>query len=117
MGPIHDRGTLVLVDLEPTRGSEQGFRRPCVVVSNMSAVRTSRSRPLYVIIPFTSNPNLTGPLAPRISARAGGLPMDSTALVMHVRSIDPSRVERNIGRLVDHEMVQISNGLRALLGI
>ena len=30
------RGTLVLVDLEPTLGHEQRGRRPCVVVSDLA---------------------------------------------------------------------------------
>jgi mRNA-degrading endonuclease toxin of MazEF toxin-antitoxin module len=38
------RGTLVLVDLEPTLGHEQRGRRPCVVVSDLAVNNTSDFR-------------------------------------------------------------------------
>ena len=111
----YEQGDIVLVNLEPTVGSEQGFKRPCIVISSLEVITASRSRPLYVIVPLTRSEKLVGRLAPRLKARAGGLPADSTALVMHVRSIDPRRIVRKVGRLESDELGVIQEGLRELL--
>lgn len=113
----YSAGDVVMVDLEPVMGSEQGRRRPCVVVSNLKAVTASRSRPLFVIVPLTRSDKLMGSLAPRIPARAGGLPADSTALVMHLRSIDPRRILGTVGKLNSSELQKMMAGIRELFGI
>lgn len=118
----HPRGTVVLVNLEPITGSEQGSTRPdgtpgvrpCVVLSDAATIRASRARPLYVVAPLTRSTTLTGPLAPRLTARTGGVPRDSTVLLMHVRSIDPARVVGAGGTLNAGELEPIARGLRAL---
>ena len=113
----YKRGDVVLVDLEPTVGSEQGFKRPCIVVSDLATVSASRSRALYLIVPLTRSEKLVGKLAPRLKSRQGGLPADSTALVMHLRSIDPRRIIRRVGQLEADELKLIQVGLRELLDV
>jgi mRNA interferase MazF len=103
-----------MVNLDPVAGSEQGRVRPCIVVSDLDTIIASRSRPLYVIVPLTRSEKLTGPLAPRLSARAGALPADSTALVMHLRSIDPRRISRTVGALDHGELQAITTGIKTL---
>ena len=49
------RGTLVLVDLEPTLGHEQQGTRPCVVVSD-AAVNRNQRFPLIAVVPVTGTP-------------------------------------------------------------
>lgn len=111
------RGDIVLVDLEPTVGSEQGFKRPCIVVSELATISASRSKPLYLIVPLTRSEKLVGKLAPRLKARQGGLPADSTALIMHLRSIDSRRIIRRVGQLEPVELALIEEGLRELFGL
>ncbi len=111
----YERGAVVMVNLEPVMGSEQGRIRPCLVVSDLKTITASRSRPLYVIVPLTRSEKLIGPLAPRLQARPGALPADSTALVMHVRSIDLRRITRQVGVLDTEELAGIRAGLRVLL--
>lgn len=113
----YHKGDIVLVDLEPTLGSEQGFKRPAIIVSNLTTIANSHSRPLYVIIPLTRSEKLIGNLAPRLQAKEGGLPADSTALIMHLRSIDPQRILRFIGKLDVDELELIQKGLQELFGI
>jgi mRNA interferase MazF len=113
----YSSGDVILVDLEPTIGSEQGFKRPCIIVSNLATITASNSRVLYMIVPLTRSQKLIGKLAPRISARAGGLPADSTALIMHLRSIDPARIIKYVGRLEADEMQLIREGLQELFSI
>ena len=49
------RGSLVLVDLEPTLGHEQRGTRPCLVVSD-PAVNSSQRFPLLAVVPITGTP-------------------------------------------------------------
>jgi mRNA interferase MazF len=108
------RGDVVLVDLEPTIGSEQGFKRPCIVISDLTTILESHSRPLYVIIPLTRAAKLEGKLAPRLAGRESGLPSDSTALIMHLRSIDPRRVLKLVCKLEKDEIIVLQEGLKEL---
>jgi mRNA interferase MazF len=111
------QGAVVFVSLEPVQGSEQGRKRPCVVVSELKKILASRSKPLYMIVPLTRSETLTGKLAPRIKSRKGGVPADSVALVMHLRSIDPSRIERRVGNLNKDELDPILYGISDVMGI
>ena len=113
----YSRGSVIRVDLNPVVGSEQAHVRPCIVVSDAKAVRTSRARLLYVVVPLTRSESLKGPLAPRLGGREGGLPATSTALCMHVRSVDPRRVVGYVGDLNENEYRAVGQGLRALFGL
>jgi len=115
--PVYKRGDVVMVNLEPATGSEQGRTRPAVVMSNLETMRKSGAVPLYVIIPFTTAGKLKGILAPQVAERPGGLPADSTALTMHIRSIDPARVVRAVGRLNAEELAPLERGVLALIGL
>jgi mRNA interferase MazF len=110
----HDRGAVVMVNLEPVMGSEQGRVRPCIVVSDLGTITASHSRPLYVIVPLTRSEKLVGPLAPRLKARRGALPADSAALGMHLRSIDPRRITGRVGKLNAHEFDKLEEGIKQL---
>ncbi|WP_438983426.1 type II toxin-antitoxin system PemK/MazF family toxin [Vulcanococcus sp.] len=74
------RGTVVLVDLEPTRGHEQQGTRPCVVVSD-AAVNSNQRFPLIAVVPVTATP-APGALYPMLEPGTSGLSKPSTALVV-----------------------------------
>lgn len=114
-GKAYARGAVILVDLDPSTGSEQGRKRPCIVLSDLKTVRASGSRPLYFIVPLTTANKLSGPLAPQLKARPGGLPADSTALVMHARAIDPARIVRQWGAVDAQDVSTLQAALRFLL--
>ena len=111
----YQRGAVVMANLDPIKGSEQRGLRPVVIISSLTAIKKSRSRLLYVIVPLTCTQNLIGSLAPRIKARAGGVPRDSTALVMHIRSIDPQRLATQVCILEPDELAPILEGITAML--
>ena len=113
----YHKGDIVLVDLEPTLGSEQGFKRPAIIVSNLTTITNSHSRPLYVIVPLTRSEKLIGDLAPKLQAKEDGLPANSTVLIMHLRSIDPQRILRFIGKLDAAELEIIQKGLSELFSL
>ena len=66
------RGTLVVVELDPTVGHEQRGVRPCVVVSNPD-ISSDQRFPLVCVVPITGTPGeglLYPPLAPGSSGLA-----------------------------------------------
>lgn len=109
------RGTVVLVDLEPTQGHEQQGTRPCVVVSD-AAVNSNQRFPLIAVVPVTGTPG-PGALYPALTPGTSGLSKPSTALVDQVRSIDKQRIRRRYGQVSAAELEAIDNGLCLFLGL
>jgi mRNA interferase MazF len=109
------RGTVVLVSLDPTRGHEQRGTRPCVVVSD-TAVTEDQRFPLLAVVPISSTAG-TGAFYPALAAGRSGLRRSSYALVDQVRSIDKRRVARTFGRLSPEEIAAIDEGLLLFLGL
>jgi mRNA interferase MazF len=109
------RGTVVLVDLEPTQGHEQQGTRPCVVVSD-EAVNSNQRFPLIAVVPVTGTP-AQGALYPDLAPGASGLTKPSTALVDQVRSIDKQRIRRRYGQVSAAELEAINKGLCLYLGL
>jgi mRNA interferase MazF len=115
------RGYVVMADLDPVEGHEQGGYRPCVVVSHPDAVSHQRF-PLIIVVPLSSSPTaakLTGPLYPIIEpAPRIGLSKRSAALTDQIRTIDKSRVRRVAAAPLDPAvMAAIDDALRFLLGL
>jgi mRNA interferase MazF len=110
-----ERGTVVLVDLNPTVGHEQKNVRPCVVVSD-PAVTSDQRYPLVGVVPLTGTEG-RGALYPRIPAGAGGLRKDSWALTDQLRSVDKRRVRAAYGSIDAASMESIDEGLRLFLGL
>lgn len=109
------RGTVVLLDLTPAVGHEQGRRRPCVVVSD-PAVTTDQKYPLVCIVPITGTPG-EGALYPALGAGKSGLSKASYALVDQVRSVDKVRISRTYGQVTPRELAAIDSGLGLFLGL
>ena len=110
-----DRGTVLLLDLDPTVGNEQRGVRPCVVVSDPAVVADQRF-PLLAIIPLTGTRG-EGALYPSLQPGASGLSRTSYALIDQIRTIDKRRVRRAFGRIGIDEMRAIDEGLTLFLGL
>ena len=110
-----ERGTVVLVDLEPTVGHEQRGVRPCVVVSDPE-VTTDQRFPLLCVVPVTGTAG-HGALYPALAAGASGLTRPSFVLVDQIRSMNKRRVRRVFGRVAPSELEAIDNGLLLYLGL
>lgn len=109
------RGSVVLVDLDPTRGHEQRGVRPCVVVSDPEVISDQRF-PVLLVVPVTGTAG-QGALYPALAPGASGLTRPSFALVDQLRSIDKRRVSRVFGAVAAEEMLAIDRGLVLLLGL
>jgi mRNA interferase MazF len=110
-----ERGTVVLVELDPTAGHEQRGVRPCIVVSD-PAVNTDQRFSLIAVVPITSTPGV-GALYPALSPGKSGLAKTSYALTDHLRSIDKRRIRRVFGRITKDELASVDQGLALFLGL
>jgi mRNA interferase MazF len=110
-----DRGTIILLDLDPTIGHEQHCVRPCVVVSDPEIVSDQRF-PLLGIVPVTGTPG-QGALYPALAPGGSGLTKRSYVLIDHLRSVDKRRVRRVFGHLAPEELSAVEDGLALFLGL
>ena len=110
-----DRGTVVLVELDPTVGREQHGVRPCVAVSDPS-INAAQRFPLIAVVPVTGTAGV-GALYPALSPGTSGLTKTSCALIDHLRSIDKRRIRRVYGQLSPSELAAIDLGLELFLGL
>lgn len=110
-----ERGTVVLVELDPTIGHEQRGVRPCVAISD-PAVNADQRFPLIAVVPITGTPGV-GALYPSLLPGPSGLTKASCALVDHLRSIDKRRIRRVYGRVGDEELAALDQGLELFLGL
>src|SRR2546425_11153729 len=80
-----ERGSIVLMGLDPTRGHEQRGTRPCVIVSD-SDVTADQRFPLVAVVPISTRAG-EGALYPPLSPGKSGLRKGSFALVDQIRSV------------------------------
>ena len=110
-----DRGTVILLDLDPTVGHEQRGVRPCIVVSDPEVVADQRF-PLLCVVPITGTPG-EGALYPPLGPGRSGLTKQSFALIDQLRSVDKRRVRRVFGQLARRELGAVNEGLSLFLGL
>ena len=114
-GVTLERGTVVLVELDPTLDHEQRGVRPCIAVSD-PAVNADQRFPLIAVVPVTGTPG-EGALYPSLTPGRSGLTRTSYVLTDHVRSIDKRRIRKTYGRVLAAELASIDQGLELFLGL
>lgn len=103
---VPSQGEVYWVDFNPVVGSEQGERRPCVVVSP-NAVNHIEANPIITVLPITGK-GRASPL--RIPVQ--GAVVTGFALINQVRSIDKRRLQKSGGSLSKRELETILQTLR-----
>ena len=113
------RGEVRVVDLEPSRGSEAGERRPGVVVSNdgINRVTARLGRGTVTIVPLTTNTSRVRSFQVLLPAEETGLHQDSKAQPEQVRAVDVSRVGPSTGRLGWSRMAELDDVIRLHLDL
>jgi mRNA interferase MazF len=109
------RGSVVVVELDPTVGREQRGIRPCIVVSDPDVIGDQRF-PVVCVVPITGTSG-EGLLYPPLAPGKSGLAKKSFALIDHLRSIDKRRIRRVFGELTREEIAAIDEGLAVFLGL
>ncbi|MFN7904311.1 MAG: type II toxin-antitoxin system PemK/MazF family toxin [Pseudobdellovibrionaceae bacterium] len=109
-----ERGQILLVDLDPTKGSEIRKTRPAVVVTNNIANFYSR---LLVVVPLTSQ-NLDEVYPHEVLIeRSNGILKSSKANVAQIRAVDRSRIRSKLGKVSDKNLKEIDIALKLHLGL
>lgn len=96
------RGDVFFANLDPVIGSEQGSRRPVVIIQNDVGNKYS---PTTIVAAITSQ--LSDKIYPteiRINAGTGGLEKKSTILLNQIKTIDKLRLENHLGHLDENIM-------------
>jgi len=107
------RGDIVLVRLDPVKGSEQGKTRPCLVIQNDIGNKLS---PTTIVAAITSKTDQDYPFT--VKVRKGVLPKDSLVLLNQLRTISVNhRVVKKLGNLKPKTMLAVDQALKISLGI
>jgi len=109
------RGDVLLVNLEPVTGAEQGRIRPVIVIQNDIGNKFS---PTTIIAPITSKIfSKEFPTNVKASARQSGLKKDSTILLNQIRTIDKSRIIKKVRSLEREIMNKVDLAIKISLDL
>jgi len=110
------RGEIRLANFNPSRGTEPGKIRPCIVLQ--SDLLNEAGHPSTTVIPLTSRlVDGAAPLRLRIERR-DRLETDSDAMLDQVRTIDNRRlVGEALTRLTARELAEAEEYLKIALGL
>ena len=108
------RGEMWLAELDPTRGHEQGGRRPCLVVSN----DTFNEGPagLVVVLPATSKDKRIR-FHVALKPPEGGVKSASFIKPEDIRPVSKERLIKKMGRVPSNAMKTVDERLKALLDL
>ena len=109
------RGDIVLANLEPIVGSEQGGVRPVLVIQNDNSNKFS---PTTITAPITSKIYTKEfPQNVEIEPKESKLKVKSTILLNQIRTIDKSRIKKRISNLNPYLMFQVDLAVKVSLGL
>lgn len=112
------RGDVFWADLSPRSGSEQGGRRPVVIVSHDGFNLTPAWRSVIVVPVTTSKAQEErGPSAVPLPSGAGGLKRSSFALCHQITTLDCEKLANRLGALPPHLLRTVERGLKAALDL
>ncbi|ELZ29679.1 PemK family protein [Halosimplex carlsbadense 2-9-1] len=110
------RGDIAIVDLDPTRGSEQRGTRPCLVVQNDTG---NENAPTTIVVPFTSSfGDQLYPFEVLVPAEECALREDSVVLCSQIRTVSiDERITDVIGSIPDDRLDEVDRALEYSLGL
>lgn len=110
-----NRGDVVLVDLEPVKGSEQGGTRPSLVIQNNIYNKYS---PTTIIAPITTKLyKKEYPTNVFVSKEDSNLDKDSTILLNQIKTIDKIRIIRKLSSLNEFIMNKVNLAIKISLDL
>lgn len=113
MEMIVRRGDVFYANLDPARGSEQGGRRPVVVIQNDTGNKHSATTIVAAVTSRGKRNLSTHALLPPMP----GLANSSVALLEQVRTVDKSRLEDKLGQIGPNQMHSIDIALAISMGM
>jgi mRNA interferase MazF len=107
-------GDVLLVNLDPVAGNEQGGLRPAVVISTTDYDQLVAGR-LIVVCPITSTDRGLTHHVPITTARTHRLDRPSWVMCEQPRTISSRRVGRRLGALAPGDVDLVATVVRRLL--
>ena len=109
-----ERGNIVLVDFDPTKGEEIKKTRPAVVVTNDLANEFAR---VLVIVPLTSQK--LEKIYPHevFIPKQSGLTKDSKANISQMRAIDKLKIKKVLGIISKPKIKEIDSAIKLHLSL
>jgi mRNA interferase MazF len=110
------RGDVVIVELDPTQGSEQRGTRPCLVVQNDVG---NANAPTTIVVPFTTSfGDQLYPFEVLVPAEEAALREDSVALCSQIRTVSAEhRITENLGSIPQERLDEVDTALEYSLGL
>jgi len=107
---------IVLVDLKPTRGSEQkGDSRPCVILQTNASQNYGKTT---IIVPITSNTNKVYPFEVLLHpSKRNGITKKSKIKCDQIRVIDKKRIKRKIGKLDEKDVSSLDEAISVIFDL
>ena len=105
-------GDILLADLNPVTGQEQGGRRPVVVVSDP---RYSAIPGLFLAVPLTSTHRRLPHHVVVPANSTTGLDRISYAMTEQIRTLAYRRIDRQLGSIDDNTVNEISHYLHLFI--
>lgn len=109
---------VITVDLNPTKGSETGKVRPCVIVTNNVY---NRKVPVIQVVPITAWNEKKGRIISNVTLESNsknGLTKKSVADCLQTRPIDHrERLVRVIGELENERIEEIDKALKIIFDL
>ena len=109
------RGDIYYANLSPVIGSEQGGRRPVLVIQNDVGNRYSPTVLVAAITSQISKAKL--PTHVEISAKQYNIDKDSVILLEQLRTVDKRRLKEKVTHLGDDIMRKVDEALRISLAL
>ncbi len=108
------RGDLFFANLNPVKGSEQGGKRPVVILQNDVGNKFS---PTVIVAAITSRTRKKVNMPTHVPLDNAVLEKDSQVLLEQIRTLDKTRLIKKVGTLTQDEMRAIDNSLEISLSL
>ena len=108
------RGDIYLANLNPYKGSEQGGKRPVIIIQNDVGNHYS---PTVIVTAVTSRFFKKRALPTHVPLDNEEPEKNSLALLEQIRTIDKSRLIRKIGRVPEEKMKEINQAIHVSLSL
>ena len=108
------RGSVYLVNLDPTIGSEIKKTCPALIIQNDIGNQYSQ---VTIVAPITSGEESLYPVEVEAKTPEGGLLNNSLILLNQIRAIDKRRLVRYLGKLRPATMQRVDQAISISLGL
>ena len=108
------RGDIFLANLNPVKGSEQGGKRPVVIIQNDVGNKYS---PTVIVAPITSRIRKKANMPTHVPLNNDALKQNSQVLLEQIRTLDKTRLISKIGKVTEKEMKAIDQSVEISLSL